>query len=265
MAVIVLEKLYNTRDLGGAHGAGGRIVRSGRLIRSGELFRASEKDLDLLKTRWALTDIADFRCAAERRQAPDPVLAGVKVHWFPVLPEETLGITHADSGRDPLNSMKEMMRSGTFQAEAYMAGLYRAMMQSESALAAYRDFFDLLLTGPQTLLWHCSAGKDRAGIAAALVLCALGVSRQEIMEDYLLTNRCTALQAEKAGRALFPADAAMQAAYCTIMQVSPAYLEAVFAEMDRCGGTDAFLETRLHLNQAKRARLQALYLSEGGI
>lgn len=93
--------------------------------------------------------------------------------------------------------MKEMMRSGTFQAEAYMAGLYRAMMQSESALAAYRDFFDLLLAGPQTLLWHCSAGKDRAGIAAALVLCALGVSRQEIMEDYLLTNRCTALQAGK--------------------------------------------------------------------
>ena len=73
---------------------------------------------------------------------------------------------------------------GTF---AYSCNCYRGFVSSETARKGYRAFIDLLLEGRErAILWHCTAGKDRAGFAAAIVLALLGVSMDRIFEDYLL-------------------------------------------------------------------------------
>ncbi len=255
-----METLKNLRDLGGLP-AGKAAVRHGLLYRSEELKRSSAADLERLQSCCGIKAIIDFRCAAERREAPDPPVAGAKSYWFPILREETLGITRrekADSFADFMN----LLHDPSFSAADYMAGLYRTIAEDSQALEQYRLFLELLAENPGPALWHCSAGKDRAGVGTALVLSALKVERSAIMADYLLTNYCTAAIIRSAAEQALPDEPALQETFCTVMQVQESYLEAFFGAMDAAGGPEAYLQEKIGVSGATIARLQTLYLEE---
>lgn len=260
MAVIKMEKLCNLRDLGGLIGKGGKKVRSGLLFRAEEPARGSAADLAALSSM-GIRCIIDLRCAAERQEAPEPTVNGADDHWFPVLKEETLGITHRKNA-DSLADFLAMLRSPDFSADRYMAGLYEVIAKDPEAHRQYRGFLELLAEGRGPTLWHCTAGKDRAGIATVLILSALGVDRRAITEDYLLTNLCTQAQNRAAAEALLPGEPHLQAAYCTVMQVQESYLQAVFAAMDAAGGSEAFLTEKIGLSPETVLKLQQLYLED---
>ncbi len=263
MRIIALEQLHNTRDLGGLPGSDGSTVRRGRLIRSGELFSASPADLAALAAL-PLCAVADFRCAEERRETPDPCFPGAQSHWFPILKAKTLGITR-EEGQDLRETLTRLLSSPTFHAGEYLTGLYRAILQDPEALLEYRRFFGLLLQDHSgAVLWHCSAGKDRAGVGTALLLTALGTPREAIFQDYLLTNACLAGPIERDALRLFPEESTVQAAYRGMMQVKADYLQAVFRAMDEAGGPARFLADRLGLAQPQIARLRKLYLTARG-
>jgi protein-tyrosine phosphatase len=163
----------------------------------------------------------DFRSEAEISETPDMITAGRKAE---------LSI---DAG-----NILTLCRAGEDDSgEFLMEELYRRL--AEEARPQYREFFAILAEkGNAPVLFHCSAGKDRTGLAAALVLSALGVDRELIYRDYLLSAECLAGKY----RVLIEAEPDIE----PFMSVRRSYLEAAFAYIDeRCGGVGRYLKTEL--------------------
>lgn len=172
-----LGGIRNARDLGGYRTRDGRSVRWGRVYRSGAIGGATEQDRMLLRQR-GLRAVCDLRSGPERVAAPDswPQQAGITLWEQPE--QEAVG----DSRELLANSLVSAERTRAVMAEAY-----RQMPFIQTV--AFGALFRSLIRGDLPLLFHCSAGKDRSGGAAALLLLTLGVERETVVADYLLSNR----------------------------------------------------------------------------
>jgi protein-tyrosine phosphatase len=121
----------------------------------------------------------------------------------------------------------------------------------------FAEFFEHLLASDEPTVFHGTAGKDRTGFAAAMILLALGISRDAVMEDYLLTNRCYRAPAA-------PPDARVPTAAREVLWgVRAEFLAAALDVIDTdCGGVDAYLDSQLGMGPTERARLAQAYLSD---
>jgi len=121
----------------------------------------------------------------------------------------------------------------------------------------FAEFFALLLESNEPTVFHCTAGKDRTGFAAALVLRAIGATQDEVMRDYLLTNERLAPVAVANSTWALPPQAAK-----VLYGVRPEFLQAAFDEIEaRWGGVEGYLRDGLGLGERERARLHELYRS----
>ena len=183
MGRIDFEKLINTRDLGGIEVPGGKIA-PGRLIRSGMLGVASKSDLQRLAGK--VSTVIDFRSNVERYEIPDPVIEGAENIHVPIIDDLAAGVSR-DSESD--EEAMSMLTSDPDAAMGYMCRMYEGFAASETARKGYETFVRKLFENPdKAVLWHCTAGKDRAGFATAIVLEMLGADRETIFADYLETN-----------------------------------------------------------------------------
>ena len=259
---LALEGCHNTRDLGGLSADGGRAIRRGRLLRSDFLWKATESDERLLVSL-GLRYIADFRNRREHDEAPDRPISGATALHLPVLPERADGITHEQE--DPLQRIRrqngELIEAG-IDARESMRGLYRRMLQSDCALTAYRTFMQTLLqSGGATVLWHCSAGKDRAGVGSMLVEKALGVSDADIREDYLATNDCVwpAVSRDMEELRRMGAREDELETFRIYRMVDPSFFDTAMEELQPYGGLDGYLRL-MGIGDAEREQLRADYL-----
>jgi protein-tyrosine phosphatase len=262
---IAFEQLKNTRDLGQFTTADGRAIRPRHLLRSGNLHNLSLEDRAILQNDYQLKTVIDFRTDTERKDAPDTKINHVTYHWIPILDEATMGITREDNGKNGLQQLLNLVLDANFDAKQYMMHTYRQLILGSYSRSQYRKFFHLLLTAPTdgAILWHCSAGKDRVGIATFLLLCALGVSEDIAADDYLATNTFCAeslnqmitMMVKKTGsKDIIPKIDAM-------FSVSSDYLDVVRKEIQvKFGGIDAFLEREMGLDEANRIALQERFL-----
>jgi protein-tyrosine phosphatase len=183
-----LEGVLNFRELGGLEGAGGRI-RSGQIYRSGHLATATDGDLASL-TSLGISTIVDFRQAVDRSGdgGEDRVPAGARLVSLPVSDPSGRGgeIRETIMSGDP--SLIEA-RYGNGRAHAMACEGAVAQATDPAKAPTYAAFLHHVLeTGRRPLLFHCSAGKDRAGWAATLVGMAVGVSDDDLVDHYLLSN-----------------------------------------------------------------------------
>jgi len=247
------EKLFNTRDLGGLPAAGGKAVRGGMLVRSGCLAPATATDCEALAA--LVSDVVDLRTERERAETPDPELGGVAAVSLPVLASLTPGVTReAGAERRALDRIK----SGDAEsARRYMCALYRGLVTDPFCLSQYAKFLRMAAAArPRALLWHCSAGKDRAGVAAILVEKLLGVAEEAIRADYLASNEH--LEPEVLARLARP-DVPAPIRY--LYTVRAEYYDALNEALARAGGFDAFAESGLGVTKAARGRLRERYLA----
>lgn len=167
---------YNFRDLGGYPTTDGRVVKQKKIIRSDDMFHLTADDLASLSSL-PLVTVVDFRAKEEAAQAPDKLPETVRHHYsYPIVPG------NIDMSMDFFSLDAE-------EAAQLMQGVYRELVASPESIKQYKAYFHLLQGEENTsLLFHCSAGKDRTGIAAALTLFALGVDEETIVQDYLLSN-----------------------------------------------------------------------------
>ena len=185
MPHIKMQKLQNCRDLSHFVTKDGRKIKNNTLIRSETLFKATEKDIKKLTDEYFLKTVIDFRTEIECEQKPDPEINGVENIHNPILRAETMGITRE---KVDYRDMPKIFEDVTVPPLEYMQSLYRNLVLDPHAREHYREFFNILLEKEGAFLWHCTAGKDRVGVGTALLLSALGVDREEIILDYLMTD-----------------------------------------------------------------------------
>ncbi len=247
--VIPLEGQSNFRDLGGYETTDGRYVKWGMIFRSGELSRLTAADYHRISALHVRT-VYDLRDQNERAGQPTHWDAG-SVRVFASAKSSTVSSTMATLSDPNLNAASARAALAEFYGQ--MPGLYAS---------EYRAIFHELLAGDAPLLLHCTAGKDRSGLASALILSALGVPRTIIVQDYELTDQLLkapsgAPQTEFMKRFLRLAPDVQHA----MMSADPKYLEAAYAAIEsQYGSLDHYFAKALDIGPAQIKRLRALYL-----
>ncbi|WP_447725607.1 tyrosine-protein phosphatase [Sphingomonas koreensis] len=238
--VLRLEGGQNFRDLGGYRTRTGRTVRWGMLYRSGAMNGLTDADFAHL-ARLGIRTVCDFRSTEERKSAP--------VRW----PGDKAPKVFADDYRLDMGGL-DFRAAGSWtaeQAKANMAALYPRLLEQFNG--QYHRMFQQMRAGNVPLAFNCSAGKDRTGVAAALILTALDVPRETVIDDYLLSNRYfdprKAVAADdnvsRRWRQLPPP--VLQA----FMGVDRSYIEAVFRVVDaHPGGAEGYLRDKLGINRS---------------
>ena len=190
---IRFERIENGRELGGLVMQDGRAVRSGTLVRCGNLSKATDGDIAILKERFDLSDVFDFRFESEAAADPDRTMEGVRNTRIPTLPQAFIdGFSSGRADTEQVNSedFTEALAGYAFipQAQELARQLYTAIVMDSTSQKRYGEFLRGVLKADGGALWHCSQGKDRAGWGTAFVLAALGASREIIVEDFALSN-----------------------------------------------------------------------------
>jgi protein-tyrosine phosphatase len=243
---VVLKGAANFRDLGGYETTDGHRVKWGEIYRSADISKLTDSDLAVLRDRKISYDV-DLRGHQEARQAPDRLNPGTDYILLP-------------AGSDGLNNwMKSISQVKGRGGDSLMIVFYSNI---DSLALRYKPFFDKLLALPpgQALVFHCTAGKDRTGIGAALLLYALGVPYDTIVNDYLATNYYrkdvnTKMTGQMAAMHIDPEVAK------TMMGVKKEDLDATFnAITKRYGSVDIYLRTQIGLDDVKIALLKTKFL-----
>lgn len=242
--MLPIKSAYNFRDLGGYIGAGGKSVRWRTILRSSDFHELSEEDASYLASI-PLCTIVDFRSKDEVKLLPDHPIESVKNAYNFDIDAGNLvpGLTKLIEDRTLSDEAKME------QAMEMMRGMYRRLVKNHTD--AYEKLFELLQSGNDTpLLFHCTAGKDRTGMAAALILTSLGVDRDTIYKDYLMTNEALQGKYDHLNH--------LGIIVTLFKTVYREFLESAFALMEEeCGSTEAFLQQKLNVDLQ---RMQSLYL-----
>ena len=198
---IAFEAIENARDMGTLVMQDGKVIRTGLLVRSGNLSKATNSDMAVLKEKYRLTDVFDFRFEAEVNAAPDRIADGVSYTHLSTLPKALIkgfASSRPDTAKIDTRDLATLLMKYAFdpKAQTMARKLYPAIVTDSTAQQYYGEFLRGVLRADGGVLWHCSQGKDRAGWASAFVLAALGASRDVIVEDFNLSNQSYAPQIE---------------------------------------------------------------------
>ena len=232
----------NFRDLGGYPARDGRHTRWRQLFRSNHLGHLTDDDIVVLR-ELGLKSAFDLRGAEERL----PTLCrhdGIAVHSLPIEPV-TMAVL-----RERLATGKPI---GSEETAEIMRESYRNYVRHNTA--SYKTLFTHLLDDAAPLVIHCTAGKDRTGFAAALILKALGVADDLIVEDYLLTNRFY-----RRAEAGLSSDCRKRCATCSARSRRRSCWRRSTPCARDYGDLEAYFETGLGLGPRERAVLERRYL-----
>jgi protein-tyrosine phosphatase len=246
----------NLRDLGGYRTMDGREIKKGLLYRSDHLGQISKGDLEKLPALGVKT-VYDLRGEKEQETFPQrlPEIVPVKVVSLPIFYQ----------GLDPWVTARRIVISGDVEDGEFhqlMIDAYRAYVLD------FRSQWSTLLKGlaePETppALIHCTYGRDRTGVAVALILSSIGVPREKVMEDYLLSNKFWESKTD-----MYSCLANCASCFRTprsevraLMEVRPEYLQAVFLAIDEhYGSFDNYLDQGLGIDEQTLERLRTALL-----
>ena len=222
-----LDGAPNFRDLGGYATADGRHVRWGQFYRSDDLAALTDADLEKV-SGLGLKLVCDFRSQTEKQAEPDRL----PTENPPAVLDLAIG---AESFM--VKDLRERISSGDLEGLDLRSMMIEGNRQFATTFAPqYAAMFERVTKAEnRPALVHCTAGKDRAGFASAMILSVLGVPRETVMEDFLLTNHYTQSATERQLLllkifSLFRTDTD---ALRPLFGVEPAYLEAAFEAIDK--------------------------------
>ncbi|CAC9487559.1 putative phosphoinositide phosphatase [Leishmania infantum JPCM5] len=245
--IVEVEGLQNCRDLGGYHTRDGKhVVKYKHIYRSDNVGDVTPEGKKMLLEKLWLKYIIDFRGAEEKARSP---YAFAGVTYFPI-PIETCFITEHVLTKPSLDGPS---------AEALLRRISTTFLIDFKDV--YKNFFDVFLREAkgQPVLFHCTAGKDRTGVAAALLLTALDVPAEAVMEDFMLTNRCCvppSCETVRVGNCIISKDAVN-----ILFRAQAFFLELCFGEVcKRYGSVNAYMEKELGLGVEQLEKLRSYYV-----
>lgn len=197
------DGIVNARDLGGYQATDGKTVRHGLLLRSASLAEAKEKDLSYL-SGIPVGTVVDFRMDFELRGKEDKMIPGAR---YVRLPVNSSGIDVTDEDAKELSRHKSfdirkfiMIAAFNKRAQKIAHEMYPIMVTDEDCQKQFAAFLQMVVHADSAILFHCTQGKDRAGLASAYILSALGVDRETIIKDFDATNAIYAKDVKRLSR-----------------------------------------------------------------
>ena len=245
--VAPLEGGHNFRDVGGYATEDGGTVRWGRVFRSGTMALLTDVDQRHL-AMLGIRVVCDFRSNRERETRP--------TRWSQAHTVELWTRDHDSSVGELLAALSRPDITAAAVRER-MIDTYQHLPYEQAD--SYREVFKRVASGDLPLVFHCSAGKDRTGIAAALLLSVLRVPRETIIEDYMLTERffargCHLVRTDPSSHRFAHLDPSI---WEPMMRAEPAYLEAAFSTLrNRHGSIDGYLSDVLGVTEDMRAAIR---------
>ena len=237
---MILPSVSNFRDIGGYKNTSGGTIKHGVVFRSNHLYNIHEPDIEKIISL-KLKTIIDFRSKLERENAP-----------LQKKPKLAQNIEHHPITTKSNSIVYNLVINGTATGkhiEKLMIKSYGQYVKDHKT--QYKNLFDkILYVENLPLVFNCSAGKDRTGFGAAMILMALEVPIETIFEDYLLTNDCWKPSI------VFPKQI-NQEVKKALLQANRKYLEASFTEIFNIfGSLESFLNEFLEFNTNKRKKLE---------
>ncbi|SCW78054.1 protein-tyrosine phosphatase [Sphingobium faniae] len=255
-SLLPIKGARNLRDMGGLRSLDGRVLRHGMLFRSGSLHEIEAESADALAAL-GLQTICDFRAPDERLDQPTPLVGDLVeiVSW-----DDAQDLTHRGLAEGEMRTREDGRRA--------VMKIYEQLPVLH--LEKYRVMFERLVAGKVPMLFHCAAGKDRTGIAAALILEAIGVSRSDILEDYAASEKLVHYlslfrkDAQRNPRSVVARYLQKPESFVSaVLSSDPAYLDHGLASIaDRWGSTEAYLEREMRLDAERKERLRDILLEE---
>lgn len=246
--ILPLANAINLRTLAGYETKDGHRIKANKLLRSGLIADISQKDADKLANDYGLIAVVDLRMNEEIECHQDILSPSVAYYQMPVLPFT-----------DYVSFVQRLRRYFT-KAENPMVELYKKMLTDSHANTAYRGLFDLLLRNSvpgASVLFHCTTGKDRTGVAAMLIEAALGVPEATIRKDYLLTNEVLSTIRGFTGSD----NDLLETETTNIHLARNVNVQAVFDVIHlEYGNWTTYLEQQLNLTTQERTTLRKIYL-----
>ena len=230
----------NYRDLSYLDYPDGIRLVPEHFIRSASLYKCKKKHAEYLKQIGVKT-IIDLRTPGEIAKKPDVIIDGIDNIVIPILNEETLGITHE-------RGLK------AYKKPPHMPELYASIVTNEESIEALKKALMLIFDTNREggILWHCTAGKDRAGLLTAFFLSALGYSKEDIIADYCASNKRSEQKGKlyRVGVFIYKRDKALAQAVYDAMLAIPEYILSAFHAVDeRFGSMEHFIHDRLGISE----------------
>ena len=246
---------HNFRDLGGYKTEDGRALKWGKIYRSDDLHLLTDEDLKYL-SRLNIKSVVDFRSDEERESEPDRLNPDMTQLLLPIKfqPEEL--------DDETLKNLMKNLTFGTLDSSNLLRDFNIVIVKDFAT--EYKKFFrHVIENNAEPIVFHCTAGKDRAGFASAMILTVLGVPREKVIEDYLLTNtyvkdHVDSEMLEIELKTFFRADTDNLR---KINLVEERYIQAAFDTIDsEWGGMDNYISRALGLSEEDILKLKDFYL-----
>ena len=246
---------HNFRDLGGYKTEDGRRIKWGKIYRSDNLHSLTDEDVKYL-SRLNIKSVVDFRSDEERESEPDRLTPDMTQVLLPIKfqPKEL--------DDETLKNLMKNLTFGTLDSSNLLTDFNIVIVKDFAD--EYKKFFrHVIENNAEPIVFHCTAGKDRAGFASAMILTVLGVPREKVIEDYLLTNtyvkdHVDSEMLEIELKTFFRADTDNLR---KINLVAERYIQAAFDTIDsEWGGMDNYISKALSLTEEDILKLQNFYL-----
>ena len=248
--LLPMDGSHNTRELGGYKTTDGKTIKWGKLFRSDKLSDISSADQEYLQNL-GIKKIVDFRSEQEKAEDPNIIPTGIEYVEMPI------------SVDGAMRSKIEAVLKGETdrKVESFLIDANREFVTDYTDV--YENFLRGLIDEDVPTLFHCTAGKDRAGFAAAITLIALGVSKADVINDYMKTNTFTQERIEEIlGQielmSLYQADVEILRPLLGVEQI---YIETAFKTAEeKYGSLENFIRVGLNISDADIKKLRNKFL-----
>ncbi len=259
----VSKKIENLRHLGGYVGKDGLKIKDDLLYRSGGL-NLPEEELAAILNPLKITVVFDLRADDETKSAPYVLPQGIEYRHRPIfnsLEDQMMALNPSQAAEKSEGfsiqdvSLEMLMGMGDFLSDTY-----KFMAQKSHA---FGDLIkEIIELEGQPLLFHCSAGKDRTGILAALLMLALGVSREDVIENYMLSNQYRKDELERylAFARRMTDNPEVLEIIKNVLTVQEKYIEGFLASVESYPDFDSYAESCLGLKKEDLEDLREIHL-----
>jgi protein-tyrosine phosphatase len=245
---IPLNSVENIRDLGGIKTSDGKTIKYKKLLRSADLHRLTKDELVILKEQYDLKEVLDFRSTRSFVAKKDLLDESIEYHHILVLKElEKVSYIYGKINDTP---------------DEFFKHIYRSLALQEEAIETWRKFFNYVLKNDDgAILYHCTSGKDRTGIATIILLYVLGCSKETIIEEHMRTNEYTKPQFDSYLKNHPNCTKSEYDYYEDLYVTKLMFLDEYFRVINnQYGSFDNYIKNALKISDADRVLLRKKYL-----